>query len=59
VPEREVSSRPPLLPAAAGGTSEHWQALSPVKVLYDELHRIIVSYLAQKTVRFKHIFLSF
>ena len=28
VPEREVSSHPPLLPAAAGGTREKWKALS-------------------------------
>ncbi len=27
LPEREVSSQPPLLPAAAGGKREHWKAL--------------------------------
>jgi hypothetical protein len=28
LPEREVSSHPPLLPAAAGGKKEHWKALT-------------------------------
>ena len=27
VPEREVTSHSPLLPAAAGGKKEHWKAL--------------------------------
>jgi hypothetical protein len=27
LPEREVSSHPPLLPAAAGGKTENWKAL--------------------------------
>ena len=27
LPEREVSSHPPLLPAAAGGKKENWNAL--------------------------------
>ena len=54
-----LSSHPPLLPAAAGGKREHWKALCLVKVLYDELYRFINSYLALKTVRFKHVFLSF
>jgi hypothetical protein len=31
VPEREVSSHLPLLPAAAGGTSEHWKALPQIR----------------------------
>jgi len=29
LPEREVSSHPPLLPAAAGGTRENCKALDP------------------------------
>jgi hypothetical protein len=27
LPEREVSSHPPFLPAAAGGTKQNWKAL--------------------------------
>ncbi len=27
LPEREVSSQAPLLPAAAGGKREHWKAM--------------------------------
>jgi hypothetical protein len=31
LPEREVSSHPPLLPAAAGGKKENWKALIPMR----------------------------
>ena len=34
LPEREVSSHPPLLPAAAGGKKENWKALALVLYIF-------------------------
>ncbi len=42
VPEREVSSHPPLLPAAAGGKREHWKALKVVCRLIEGNAQIMV-----------------